>query len=929
MKKHLLLALGLVMALGSQAGEKKVYTSYDSSTKTLTYYYDDQYGSRAQVEYYPVNTRWVDYSEQVIYGKVDASMKNAPLTKMNDLFVGFNGTTADYCYLSNMTSITGLNNLNTAIVTDMEDMFSGCSSLTELNLSSFNTSNVTSMNGMFDGCSSLTKLNLSSFNTTNVTDMSFMFRGCKALTSLNLSSFNTTNVTNMRLMFKKCLSLASLDLSNFNTAKVTSMYSMFEGCYALQSLDISSFNTSNVTEMIYMFGGCNLEEINVDNFDVSKADISYMFTGCNVLKTIYCSHDWSSKTGTDMFLQCFKLVGGNGTAYSEANRMDAYLARLDGGTDKPGYFTSTHCPMPTNVKVHTITTNSATVTWSAESENTGWRIYCREKEGEYYVYETTKKEYELTGLKSNTVYYVRVGARCNELESSWSDEVMFKTEVYIPAPTNLNVSSITCTSAILSWTAGDSNHDKWQIIVVSPYGQKRITINNNPTTLKNLVQETKYIVRVRAKTTDGYSAWSDTYTFTTPADVSTAEIYATLSGSEMRIMYDTKKSTTSGVIEKWTPGSGASNMSNADLAAIQSVKIYASMGNVAPASLERWFSGMTNLKSFTGMDYLNTAGVTTMTAMFNECTSLTSLDLSGFNTERVEYMNDMFSGCTNLTTLKLTNFTADRVQDMSYMFYQCGALTTIECDNEWSTASANSSSMFSGCTNLKGGRGTVYNSSETAKYYAHPDGGASNPGYFTTYQVDPADIQKAKDDLMELVYLASDVVQWLSEDSRTSEALQLNAAIGAALNVCYDEEATLEEVDAQRTALEAEISKSSNFVLSYMQQQAADELNGLLESDDSEACQKIISNAINYIMTLTWDSSKSFIDAYKSLEKTIQEVIHEAKINLVNQRQKDIATGLETISQEPRAKSQKLIKDGRLYILRDGKLYNAQGQEVK
>ena len=32
-------------------------------------------------------------------------------------------------------------------------MFSGCSSLRELNLSNFNTNNVTYMGGMFNGCS--------------------------------------------------------------------------------------------------------------------------------------------------------------------------------------------------------------------------------------------------------------------------------------------------------------------------------------------------------------------------------------------------------------------------------------------------------------------------------------------------------------------------------------------------------------------------------------------------------------------------------------------------------------------------------------------------------------------------------------------------------------------------------------------------------
>jgi len=45
--------------------------------------------------------------------------------------------------------------------------------------------------------------------------------------------------------------------------------------------------------------------------------------------------------------------------------------------------------------------------------------------------------------------------------------------------------------------------------------------------------------------------------------------------------------------------------------------------------------------------------------------------------------------------------------------------------------------------------------------------------------------------------------------------------------------------------------------------------------------------------------------------------------------QEDAATGLEQTSQEPRANSQKLIKDGQLIIERNGTLYNAQGQVIK
>ena len=40
-------------------------------------------------------------------------------------------------------------------------------------------------------------------------------------------------------------------------------------------------------------------------------------------------------------------------------------------------------------------------------------------------------------------------------------------------------------------------------------------------------------------------------------------------------------------------------------------------------------------------------------------------------------------------------------------------------------------------------------------------------------------------------------------------------------------------------------------------------------------------------------------------------------------------TGIEQVGQELKAKSQKLIKDGQLFIIRDGKIYTAQGMEVK
>ena len=102
---------------------------------------------------------------------------------------------------SALETIDNLNNLNTSKVTSMRSMFSGCSSLTVLDVSNFNTINVTNMSSMFHGCSSLTTLNISNFDTVKVATMSYMFNGCSNLTTLDIGNLNTNNVNNTSYMF--------------------------------------------------------------------------------------------------------------------------------------------------------------------------------------------------------------------------------------------------------------------------------------------------------------------------------------------------------------------------------------------------------------------------------------------------------------------------------------------------------------------------------------------------------------------------------------------------------------------------------------------------------------------------------------------------------------------------------------------------------
>lgn len=192
---------------------------------------------------------------------------------------------------TNLTSIEGIENLNTSNVKYMNEMFGQCSNLETLDLSHFNTENVVNMSSMFNGCTKLHKLNISSFNTENVTNMYGMFYGCSSLETLDLSHFNTRYVRKdgMNYMFNGCSSLSSLDVSNFITDKNSmQLDGLFQGCSSLQTLDLSSFDTRGA------------------------GSVNYLFDGCSALRTIYVSEDFIIPyrvKSSNMFRDCHLLKG--------------------------------------------------------------------------------------------------------------------------------------------------------------------------------------------------------------------------------------------------------------------------------------------------------------------------------------------------------------------------------------------------------------------------------------------------------------------------------------------------------------------------------------------------------------------------------------------------------------------------------------------
>ena len=303
----MLLLLPAGMVAQKAASSSKYIATYESSTQTLTF--KENVG-----ETLPKNSAWVedkmtveDMNEKLGNGTIvhivfDKSFSSYTSTSLRGFFQN----------LTKLETITGLEYLNTAKVTDMGYMFSDCSKLTSLDVTHFNTAKVTDMGYMFSDCSKLTSLDVTHFNTAKVTDMSTMFYNCSSLTSLDVTHFNTANVTDMSYMFQNCLKLPSLDVTNFNTAKVTDMSYMFTSCKKLPSLDVTNFNTAKVTDMSSMFSSCSkLTSLDVTNFNtVNVKKMSRMFTGCSALTSLDVTN-FNSENVTNMsymFNKCSKLT---------------------------------------------------------------------------------------------------------------------------------------------------------------------------------------------------------------------------------------------------------------------------------------------------------------------------------------------------------------------------------------------------------------------------------------------------------------------------------------------------------------------------------------------------------------------------------------------------------------------------------------------
>ena len=347
----------LVDGYFSPEGGFHAYAEFDEGTGTLTF----RRGVSMPTGAYELNEGindpgWLAQNKKIKTVVFDASFASARPTSC---FYWF-------CLCSNLTTIEGIEYLNTEKVTNMNSMFDRCSALTSLDLTNFNTAKVTDMNYMFIGCSALTTIFVSDkFVTSQVTKSVEMFSGCYKLigaikyagnkTDKNYANYQTGYFTpkggfpgyakfdegtgtltftsgpskpegaydlNVGIYYpgwwpgqRGKIKTVVFDAS-FANARPTSCYCWFSGCNNLTEIKgIEYLNTENVTNMGFMFNSCKvLTSLNLSNFNTEKVtDMQGMFGECSDLTSLNITSFNTEKVTNmrQMFYNCSDLTSLN------------------------------------------------------------------------------------------------------------------------------------------------------------------------------------------------------------------------------------------------------------------------------------------------------------------------------------------------------------------------------------------------------------------------------------------------------------------------------------------------------------------------------------------------------------------------------------------------------------------------------------------
>ena len=115
---------------------------------------------------------------------------------------------------------------------------------------------------------------------------------------------------------------------------------------------------------------------------------------------------------------------------------------------------------------------------------------------------------------------------------------------------------------------------------------------------------------------------------------------------------------------------------------------------ISPIDTGFWFAELRNMKT-ADVSKLDMSKCKTISCMFTNCTSLTSLDLSTWNTRSLTGMNQAFQNCTSLTKLNVSGWDVSKVTNMTLAFAEDRALSSLDLSTWDNSAVTSMKDVFS------------------------------------------------------------------------------------------------------------------------------------------------------------------------------------------------------------------------------------------
>lgn len=115
-------------------------------------------------------------------------------------------------------------------------------------------------------------------------------------------------------------------------------------------------------------------------------------------------------------------------------------------------------------------------------------------------------------------------------------------------------------------------------------------------------------------------------------------------------------------------------------------------------SFERLFQGCKNLEEVIGSIAVRRGNK--VSGMYNNCQKIETIDVADWDLSETESLNSLFNQCNSVKNLDVSNWKVSNVKDFSYCFTGCSSLTELNVSS-WNTSGAETmQAMFAGCYSL-------------------------------------------------------------------------------------------------------------------------------------------------------------------------------------------------------------------------------------